>query len=121
MAERARTEAEYAVKVALNLMTTSAAFASTNDPATSILSAPPSPPRVSLQRPYKALVVLYFGGGADTFNLLIPHSDCDGRNVSEQCARAPSTHRARAHARAHPCAHPKQRYMTLGLTPSTST
>ena len=83
-AELARTEAEYAVKSAQLLFTTSAAFSTNNQPETTETAAPPPAPRVSLNRPYKALVVLYFGGGADTFNLLIPHSNCDGRNVSQQ-------------------------------------
>ena len=33
-----------------------------------------------MNRPYKALVILYLKGGADTWNLLVPHSGC--RNAS---------------------------------------
>ena len=63
LSARAVTDAEYAIKVAQNLVSVSAAFASTNEPATTDLPVPPSPPRVSLRRPYKALVILYMGGG----------------------------------------------------------
>ena len=30
----------------------------------------------SQDRPYKAIVVLFFNGGADTYNLIVPHSNC---------------------------------------------
>jgi hypothetical protein len=85
-AAREKADAEYAIKVAQNLMISTAAFSCTNDPATTTVPVPPSPPRVSLRRPYKALVVLFMGGGADTFNMVVPHSNCDARNVSTQCA-----------------------------------
>jgi hypothetical protein len=83
---RAITDGEYALKVAQTLFSASAAFATTNEPATTSVGVPPPSPRTSLRRPYKALVVLYMGGGADTFNMLIPKDDCDARNVSTQCA-----------------------------------
>jgi len=35
-----------------------------------------SPTQVSLNRPYKAVVVLFMSGAADTFNMLVPHSQC---------------------------------------------
>jgi cullin-associated NEDD8-dissociated protein 1 len=62
----------------------SAAFSATNRPATTGVSEPPPAERVSLQRGYKALVVMFMAGGADTFNLLIPHSNCDARDVATQ-------------------------------------
>eukprot|EP00966_Prymnesium_polylepis_P101620 2353242-Prymnesium_polylepis.1 len=94
-AAREKTDAEYAIKVAQNLIISTAAFASSNDPSTTPVPVPPSPPRVSLRRPYKALVVLFMGGGADTFNLLVPHSNCDARNVSTQCASAAAARASR--------------------------
>ena len=30
----------------------------------------------SMGRPYKAIVVLFLNGGADTYNLIVPHSNC---------------------------------------------
>jgi len=84
VAERARTDSEYALKIAQNLFVASAAFSTTNDPATTDVIVPPQASHVSLSRPYKALVVLFMAGGADTFNLLVPHSNCDSRNVSTQ-------------------------------------
>ena len=35
-------------------------------------------------RPYKAIVYLYLGGGADTFNLLVPTGGCTGANLYTQ-------------------------------------
>jgi len=84
LAQRARTDASYAVKVAQNLFAQSAAFATTNEPGTRPIAMPPPPPRPSLLRPYKALVVLFMRGGADTFNLLVPHSQCDDRQLQQQ-------------------------------------
>ena len=81
---QAVTEANYALRVAQALVANSAAFAATNQPGTSDVPEPPPTDRVSLQRGYKALVVLFMAGGADTFNMLVPHSRCDGRNASAQ-------------------------------------
>jgi len=83
-AERARTDATYALQVAQNLFAVSAAFATTNRPATTIMDVPPSPPRVYEDRPYKAMVVFFMRGGADTFNMLIPRSGCDARQLQLQ-------------------------------------
>lgn len=82
--ERAKTDAKYAVQVAQNLLAATPAFAVTNDPATSDIDAPEAAPRTRRDHGYKALVILYMGGGADTQNLLVPHSQCDDRNGAEQ-------------------------------------
>jgi uncharacterized protein (DUF1501 family) len=84
MATRAATDAQSALRVAQTLFAASAAFATTNDPSTSQTDAFIPPPRQPSGTSYKALVVLFMAGGADTFNLLIPHSGCDERNVAEQ-------------------------------------
>ena len=39
---------------------------------------------------YKALVVLYMAGGADSFNLLVPHSGCDEINIANQYVKTRS-------------------------------
>lgn len=83
-AVRAKTDAEYAIKVAQNLIAVSAAAATTNDAETTSVPAAPAIARASLNRPYKALVVVYLAGGADTFNMLVPHSNCDSRAVHQQ-------------------------------------
>jgi uncharacterized protein (DUF1800 family) len=75
-AARNRTAARQALRVAQTLVAATAAFAVTNDPATSDAGAPAPEPRAARDGGYKALVVLFMGGGADTFNLLVPH--CPG-------------------------------------------
>ena len=35
----------------------------------------------SQDRPYKAIVVLFLNGGADTYNLIVPHSNCDASDL----------------------------------------
>lgn len=82
--ELARTQMKYAVGIAQSLIAASAAYAITNQPATSDANVEPAVARESSGQPYKALVVFFMAGGADTFNMLIPHSNCDGRNVSDQ-------------------------------------
>ena len=42
----------------------------------------PFVPQESLGRDYKAVVVVYLAGGADSFNMVVPHSNCkDGHNL----------------------------------------
>jgi cullin-associated NEDD8-dissociated protein 1 len=36
----------------------------------------PTPPLLSLDRPFRAIVVVFLVGGVDSYNLLIPHSEC---------------------------------------------
>ena len=86
-AQRARTDATYAVRVAQNLITSTAAFATTNEPSPSVDLVPVSPLRISSGKPYKALVVFFMRGGADTFNLLVPHSECDAKDLRKQYER----------------------------------
>jgi uncharacterized protein (DUF1501 family) len=86
-AERARTDSKYALKVAQHLLVVSAAFAVTNEAATTDIEVPTPPARLRKTSGYKALVILFMAGGADTFNLLTPHSNCDGRNLSSWYTR----------------------------------
>lgn len=84
-AERLQTLSARAVRVAQNLLASTAAFSVTNDPASDpAISIPPPPPRPFTKKKYKALIVLFMAGGADTFNMLMPKGDCDNRNVSGQ-------------------------------------
>ena len=81
---RAKTDAEYAVRVASNVIASSAAFATTNEPSPTLDEVQPKPARAYLGRPYKALVVFFMRGGADTFNMLVPKGDCDERRLDRQ-------------------------------------
>lgn len=88
-ATRALADADYAIRIAQSLVAFSDAFGITNHPGTRTTDAlPPStpatPPAPRAERPYRALVVLYMGGGCDTFNILVPHSGCDDRDVAQQ-------------------------------------
>jgi uncharacterized protein (DUF1501 family) len=76
-------------------------------------------PQVSQNRPYKAVVYIFLNGGADTFNLLMPHT-CTGVDLYAQYEtyRSPTTiakanMRTIASSPAQPCA-------TYGLHPQMS-
>ena len=85
VAQRAKTDAEYAIRVAQNLIALSPAFAVTNQAgAKSNPAAAEQAPPISQRTPYKALVILFLRGGADTFNMLVPYAQCDSRNLRQQ-------------------------------------
>merc|ERR1711988_1461893 len=47
------------------------------------------PPKVqSLGRPFKAVIVVMMTGGADTYNLLVPHSNCPSEDLFEEYSTA---------------------------------
>ena len=72
----------HALKRAIELMLATPDFAVTN------LAQPSDTPRVAAPRPvsggrtYKAIIVLFWDGGADSWNMLVPHSGCTPGNVS---------------------------------------
>jgi cullin-associated NEDD8-dissociated protein 1 len=70
-----------ALKLAQQLIVTTSAFTATNDPSVRPVAAKPLPPQPSLGRPYKAIVVVYLAGGADTYNMLMPHGGCTGASA----------------------------------------
>jgi len=78
---RARGERR-ALKRAVELLLATPDFAVTN------LAQPSTTPRAAASRPasggrpYKALVVLFLDGGADSWNMIVPHSGCTPGNVS---------------------------------------
>ena len=37
-------------------------------------------------KPYKAVVTLYLSGGADSFNMLVPHSGCAAKDLYSEYA-----------------------------------
>ena len=69
------------LQVAQKLMVTAPEFHSTNvvtadsSPRPEV-DAPPAP-----TKPYKAVVFLNLNGGCDSYNLLIPHSGCNGKDM----------------------------------------
>ena len=71
-----------ALTVAQLLMTASPEFHTNTEPLDKPWEATKLPPQESLRRPYKAIVVIYFAGGADTFNMIVPHSGCDNVTTS---------------------------------------
>ena len=79
---------EYAWKEALKIFLVSSEFHITN--LNRLTGAEiRTPPRVqSLGRPFKAIVVVMMAGGADTFNLLVPHSNCPSGDLFEEYATA---------------------------------
>lgn len=78
---KARGERD-ALRRAIELVLATPDFAVTN------LAQPSATPRTAVSRPasggrpYKALIVLFLEGGADSWNLLVPHSGCTPGNVS---------------------------------------
>jgi len=77
------------LRMAQMLTVASAEYHST---AENILTAEvrPAPTTVPSQgRPYKAIVVIFFHGGIDSFNLLVPHSECtanQGKDMYQEYA-----------------------------------
>merc|ERR1719261_1319800 len=45
----------------------------------------------SQKRPYKAVVLVYLHGGADSFNMLMPHSQCGARDLHAEYVKMRGT------------------------------
>lgn len=60
----------------IKLFAFSSEYAATNQNRLRDHQRPARPEVPSLNRPYKALVVIFLFGGADSWNMLIPHSGC---------------------------------------------
>lgn len=74
-----RSVEEEALWRAQELFVASAEFHATNSPATLAGSTRPAPSGVGASgRPYKAVVVLFLNGGIDSYNVIVPHSQCSG-------------------------------------------
>ena len=72
----ASSDSSGALRTAMSLLVASAEFHSTNlNTLTTVPRVMPSS-TPALGRPYKAVIVLYLGGGGDSFNVLVPHSGC---------------------------------------------
>ena len=72
-----------ALKLAQQLMVATPEFHTTN------LNPPAATPRASAggggasasASDFKAIIVLYMGGGVDSYNMLVPHSNCPGKDM----------------------------------------
>ena len=53
-------------------------------PTTSELSLGCAPAPTPVTAPYKAIVFLFLNGACDSYNMLVPHSQCDANKVNEQ-------------------------------------
>lgn len=79
---------ERALKHVLKLFTVAPEFHTTSTP----IDPPNGPkqrekynPTASQGRPYKAVVVIFLAGGADSFNMVVPHSNCsNGRDLYQE-------------------------------------
>ena len=76
---------ELALKQTLKLLTMAPEFHATNDNNYGATPSPRAkPPDVPSQnRPYKAVVVVFLEGGADSYNMLVPHSNCKKQTEGE--------------------------------------
>ena len=75
-------DAQSALQLAQQLMVAAPEFHATN------LNPPAEAPRPSSGKGsaggagnFKAIVVMYFGGGADSYNILVPHSNCAAKDM----------------------------------------
>jgi len=76
----AASDADQALKTVMQMMAASAEFHVTNLNTPTTAEFPPIEEIQSLGRSYKAVVIMFMRGGCDTFNLLVPHSECQERN-----------------------------------------
>lgn len=70
------SDAATALRRTLKLLVFSSEFHSSNLNTGTGVTRPIPQPQVDLGRSYKAIVVVFLEGGADTDNLLVPHSQC---------------------------------------------
>ena len=66
-----------AQRLAAKLILGTSEFRTTADNRLKPTPRVPLPVVQSQGRPYKAVVLIYLAGGADTYNMVVPHSDCD--------------------------------------------
>ena len=73
-----------ALKHTLKLLTISPDFHATNFHNTKPVAREPPPKQVTKGRKYKAVVVVFLAGGADSFNVVVPHG---GDKAKSNCKR----------------------------------
>jgi cullin-associated NEDD8-dissociated protein 1 len=69
------------MKLAEQLIVASAEFNTAGSGATKTSGRPERQVSPSLGRPYKAVVVVYLNGGVDSYNILVPHSECSEKDM----------------------------------------
>ena len=74
-------EEQKALKEAQELLLFTAEFHVTNLNTQANVPRYVPPPTPSAGRAYKALVYIFLNGGADTYNILVPHSNCGGNDL----------------------------------------
>ena len=75
-ATRASSGDSEALRVAQKLFIASAEFHAASQNTLIAQERTPAPKQASLHRPYKAIVVLFMHGAADSYNMIVPHSGC---------------------------------------------
>jgi hypothetical protein len=79
-----------AMQEALKLIAVAPEYHATNQNSMKTTVRSPPPEQTSLGRRYKAVVVVFLEGGMDSFNMLIPHSDCTKPKENGQNGREPN-------------------------------
>jgi len=80
--------ADKALVLAEQLITTTPEFhASTRSALSGATRMPPAEGLRANASPYKAVVVIFLFGGADSFNMLVPYDGCDGDDMYAQYSR----------------------------------
>lgn len=77
-----------ALRLAQQLVLASAEFSATNAIRATEEPRPPKQQQPSQGRPYRATVLIYLDGGLDSFNVLVPHSNCHAQDMYAQYAAA---------------------------------
>jgi uncharacterized protein (DUF1501 family)/uncharacterized protein (DUF1800 family) len=75
-----------ALKTAIKLAITSPDFQSNTYNSLSAIPRPPNTNPPSGGRKFKAIVVVFLTGGADSFNMLVPHSNCASKDLYAEYA-----------------------------------
>eukprot|EP01052_Picozoa_sp_SAG31_P025754 SAG31_NODE_2279_length_6027_cov_1.242072_2_plen_1312_part_00 len=81
-----QTSHQNSVIAAGSLMLATPEFHSTNAAALQPTDRLPEPAVQSQNRSYKAVVVLFLNGGCDSFNVLVPHSNCEAKDMYTEYA-----------------------------------
>eukprot|EP01043_Picozoa_sp_COSAG02_P031671 COSAG02_NODE_2078_length_9908_cov_6.512489_5_plen_568_part_01 len=81
-----RTQQSEALAAAQMMMLATPEFHASNQAGQQPFNRPPPEKVVSQNRDYKAVVVVFLNGGADSYNMLIPHSNCPAKDMYAEYA-----------------------------------
>lgn len=82
--QKSRRGAAAAKRLAQELMVATPEFQVSNRVQRAIGEKRPTKPKKKPGKPYKAIVYLYVSGGLDSYNLLVPHSNCKGKDMFQE-------------------------------------